>query len=131
MLHGVGEYSWGALDADMLDTLCSYLAENADRIWTDTYSRVASYIRKRNAARVIRRNVHADSFEFRLRLPDRPEYQEILDVPLTIRIPLEGRSFGGARGYLDGEPLPLQASADGQFILADVPTDGAWVRIVW
>jgi hypothetical protein len=115
----------------MLDTLCAYLVENADKVWTDTYSRVASYIRKRNVARVIRRNVQADSFEFCLRLPDRPEYQEILDVPLTVRIPLEGHNFSRVRGYLDGEPLPLFASTNGLFILADVPTDGSWVRIVW
>lgn len=131
MLHGVGEYTWGALNAGMLDALCAYLVENDDKIWTDTYSRVASYIRKRNAARVIRRNVKEHSFEFRLRLPDRPAFQEILDVPLTVRIPLDGRRFDRIRGFIEGDALDIRMSTNGQFLLADVRTDGSWVRIVW
>lgn len=132
MLHGVGEYTWGTLAPEVLDALCGYLVRHRDRIWTDTYARVSSYIRKRNAAEVIRRNVAAASFEFRLRLPDRPEFQNLADVPLTVRIPLEGRDAASIRGVLGGaEPLALRTSDDGRFLLADVPTDGRWVKILW
>ncbi len=131
MLHGVGEYTWGALEPEHLDALCAYLAANAERIWTDTYARVSTYIRKRNGVEVMRRNVTPESFEFRLRLPDRREFQGLPDVPLTVRIPLEGRNARGVQAALRGESLPLRASVDGLYLLAEVPADGSWVRIVW
>lgn len=131
MLHGVGEETWGALEPETLDVLCAYLAEREDQIWTDTYARVATYVRRRNAAEVLRRNVESDSFEFRLRLPDRDEFEGLADVPLTVRIPLDGRDPQGIRGTLAGDTLSLRTCEKDQFLLAEVPVDAGWVKIYW
>ncbi len=131
MLHGVGEDTWGRLDPVMLEELVGYLAKHADRVWTATYAEVSTYIRKRNAVRVIRRDVQEDSFRFRLRLPDTRALRGLPDVPLTIRIPLEGRDGTRIQARLGEEPLPVRVSADGVYLLAEVPTDGDWVYVQW
>ncbi len=131
MLHGVGEYTWGALEPELLDELVAYLAENADRIWTATYSEVATYIRKRNAVQVIRRDIQDDSFSFRLRLPDHVSFRDLPPVALTIRIALDGRDGRRARAEMGDEPLSLRVSPNGKYLLAEIPADGPWVRVSW
>ena len=131
MLHGVGEDTWGALDPEQLDELAAYLAANAERIWTDTYARIATYVRKRNAAEITRRNVTKESFEFRLRLPDRSGFQGLPDMPLTVRIPLEGRPAARVRAKIGDVDLALRNCRIGDHLLADVPANGQWVRVYW
>jgi len=131
MLHGVGEDTWGALDPDILDGLARYLVAHRDRLWTDTYSRVNSYVRKRNAADINLRNVRPDRFEFRLSLPDESIYKRLLPVPLTVKIALEGRDGSRVSASLDGKPLSLRPSGCGHYVLVDLQADGRWVDVSW
>lgn len=131
MLHGVGEETWGKLDPAVLDALAAFLAAKTDDVWTATYAEVSTYIRKRNAVRIIRRDVQDDAFRFRLSLPDRPEFRALPPMPLTVRIPLEGRDAARAQARLGAKILPVRVSADGVYLLAEVPTDGSWVHVQW
>lgn len=131
MLHGVGESTWGPVDPDILDGLASYLVEHRDRIWTDTYSRVASYVRKRNASSISLRDVRTDSFEFRITLPDGRDYAHLPPVPLTVKIALDGHDSSLVKSRLDAEPLAFRLSSCGEYLLVDLEPDGRWVQISW
>jgi len=131
MLHGVGESTWGPVDPDVLEGLASYLATHRDRIWTDTYSRVFSYVRKRNAVNITLRGVKSDGFDFRLSLPDGKENAGLLPVPLTVKIALDGRDGNRAKARLAGEGLVMRTSSCGHYLLADLEPDGRWVSVSW
>jgi len=131
MLHGVGESTWGPVDPGILDGLASYLATHRDRIWTDTYSRVSSYVRKRNAAKVTLREAKTDAFDFRLTLPEGKDFSNLPPVPLTVKIALDGREGSLAKARLAGEALALRPSACGEYLLVDLEPDGRWVQVAW
>jgi peptidoglycan/xylan/chitin deacetylase (PgdA/CDA1 family) len=131
MLHGVGETTWGPIDPTIFEGLASYLDSHRDRIWTDTYSRVGSYVRKRNAVNIGLRDVKPDSFSFRLALPDGNEYDHLPPMPLTVKIALDGRDGRHAKGQNNGTALALAVSSCGHYLLADVEPDGSWVQILW
>lgn len=131
MLHGVGETTWGPIDPGILEGLAGYLDRNRDRIWTDTYSHVAGYIRKRNTVEIKLRDVRPDAFFFRLELPDRPEFKRLPPMPLTVKIALDGRDWHQARACLDGEYPALTISACGNYLMADIEPDGRWVQVSW
>ncbi len=131
MLHGVGESTWGPVDPDVLDGLASYLAAHRDRIWTDTYSRVFSYVRKRNAVDITLRDVKPGSFDFRLSLPADRDYARLLPVPLTVKIALDGRDGRHTKVGLDGKSQSLRPSTCGHYLLVDLEPDGRWVNVQW
>lgn len=131
MLHGVGESTWGPVDPDILDGLARYLAAQREQIWTDTYSRVASYIRKRNSVDITLRNVTSDAFDFRLTLPEGKDFERLLPVPLTVKIALDGRDGRGAGARRDGGELALRPSRCGHYLLVDLEPDGRWVEVRW
>jgi peptidoglycan/xylan/chitin deacetylase (PgdA/CDA1 family) len=131
MLHGVGESTWGPVDPDILDGLVSYLAAHRDRIWTDTYSRVFSYVRKRNAVDIALRDVKPDSFDFRLSLPPERDFTRLPAVPLTVRIALDGRDRSQTNVRLDGERQAVRPSSCGHYLLVDLEPDGRWVTVQW
>lgn len=131
MLHGVGESTWGPVDPDILDGLARYLAAQRERIWTDTYSRVSSYVRKRNAVGITLRNVTPAAFDFRLSLPEGEDYNNLPPVPLTVKIALDGRDGRHAGARLDGGKLALHPTSCGYYLLVDLEPDGRWVNFRW
>jgi len=131
MLHGVGENTWGPIDPEIFDGLMAYLSRQSGTVWTDTYSRIAAYIAKRNAVKVTFREVKPDAFDFRLRLPDDPHIAMIPKWPLTVKVALDGRDPKLARALVDGSPLVLTPSACGHYLLADIETDGRWIQWFW
>jgi len=131
MLHGVGENTWGPIDPAIFDGLIAYLAGKSDTVWTDTYSRISAYVTKRNAIKVLFRDVKPNSFEFRLRLPDDPHIALIPKWPLTVKVALDGHDAKGARAAVDGTPLVLTPSTCGHYLMADIETDGRWIQWFW
>lgn len=131
MLHGVGESTWGPVDPGILGGLAKYLSENRDKIWTDTYSRVSSYIQKRNVAEITLRKVKDDSFDFRLSLPGDRDYGRLLKVPLTVKVALDGRDGGNASASVGGHKIQMRRSSCGQYLLLDLEPDGRWVDFSW
>jgi len=131
MLHGVGERTWGPVDPAILDGLARYLAEHSDRIWTDTYSRVFSYVRKRNAVDITLRNISPDVFDFRLSLPADRDFSRLPPIPLTIKIALDGRDGRHAKVRAEDRNPVLRQSACGDYLLIDLEPDGRWVSFLW
>ncbi len=132
MLHGVGENTWGPMEPFVFEELAKYLDQNRGQIWTDTYERVSSYVRKRNAAQVTVRDVKKNSFLFRVALPDQPDFKRLPDMPLTIKIAIDERPDEGARmRYRRGEDLPVTVSSCGYYLMTDIEPDGRWIEVGW
>lgn len=131
MLHGVGEPTWYSIDVGIYRQIVAYLAQLQDQIWTDTYANIRTYERKRNAAEIRYRNVTRNGFDFRLSLPDRPEFVGLPAMRLTAQIFTDGRDPSTVRCMIDSSEVPHSFSYDGHYLLVNVYPDGRWVHVKW
>lgn len=131
MLHGVGEDSWGSLEVDIFENLVAYLSENEDRVWVDTYTRVATYEHKRNSADIQLREVKPGSFYFRLILPEGERDRPYPSVALTVKIDIEGREPERMAVIRNGDRLSMTPSKCGFYTMVDVLADGTWIKVDW
>lgn len=131
MLHGVGEKTWGSITPEMFEVLAAYLDSHRALLWTDTYSRVSSYVRKRNAASVSLRDIKEDGFAFRLTLPKNADLTGLPPIPLTVKVALDGHDGSRVRAEVDGVRHKTALSACGLYVLTEIEPDGTWVHILW
>jgi peptidoglycan/xylan/chitin deacetylase (PgdA/CDA1 family) len=131
MLHGVDEATFRPIDSETLDGIVKYLADNRDTVWTDTYGNVGRYMRERMLAKIRYKDISDTSFYVRLSLPRDVPRAELLTVPLTLMVELDGRSGENVKAYDGDTELSVSLSRDGKFVMCDVVPDGTWIRVLW
>ena len=81
VFHGVDGVGWEAIPHEELDEYFSYIKQNEDRLWVDTFGNVARYMRERMNGKV-QSTEEADVITVELTHTLDPE---IYTLPLTIR----------------------------------------------
>jgi len=131
MMHGVDEVTFQPITGTAFAGIVAYLDAHRDTVWTDTYGNVGRYIRERALANVKFRSVTDAGFDVRLQLPEREPRVELLTVPLTLMIALEGHKGTEIKAYCLDKQQPTAISRDGSYVLVDVVPDGQWIQVFW
>jgi len=131
MMHGVDDVSFRPITESDFAKIVEYLAANRDTIWTDTYASVGRYIREKMYAEFKFREVTRRSFELRVALPNDVPHRELLTVPLTIMVALDGRDWQLMKAYQGDDAIPVSVTRNGKYAILDVVPDGEWVQVFW
>jgi peptidoglycan/xylan/chitin deacetylase (PgdA/CDA1 family) len=130
MLHGVDEKTFAPIKKADFEAIVAYLAQNRADVWADTYGNVGRYIKARIATQVVTKPVDG-GFAFRLVLDREARHPDTLTVPLTVKIPLGGRSVSGVAVSQGGKALPAQPGRRPAEMCVDVVPGSDWVTVLW